>query len=117
MNIKKYIAGLFILCSCSSNKDEVTGTYIRTIDHEFATGQDTLIIKSVNNTTYQIEKRSKYQRILNGKLQTAESHRTKWTVIYDAPNHMLRETNQGKVLFISEDGKRLLLGALEYRKN
>lgn len=105
-----------LMISCKQDAERITGVYVRSIDHEFAIGQDTLIIKSVHAPTHQIEKRSRYQRILKGKLQAAESHRTKWTGIYDKVNHLIRENVQGKVLVLSEDGKTLLLGALEYRK-
>lgn len=107
---------LALIVSCKDTSDSINGTYSRLIDHEFATGNDTLIIQQVNDVTYRIEKRSKYKRIINGKVMEPESHRTKWTAIYDAGNQLLRETNQGKVLLLSEDSDRVILGALEYER-
>ncbi|MCH5597938.1 hypothetical protein [Niabella ginsengisoli] len=102
------------IISCGAGQERAAGTFTRSIDHEFATGTDTLIIKPVNEKVYKIEKRSTYHRILNGQLKPPESHKQTWTGIMDEKAQLIKVENNGKILLFSDDQQRVMLGALEY---
>lgn len=122
MNNNRWCIGIVILSialsSCKDKADHISGTYIRTIDHEYALGNDTLFIKAINATTYQIEKRSSFQKIakIKGKVPTLETQKRTWLATYDKDHKLLREPNQGKVIVFSEDKNLLLMGKMEYKK-
>lgn len=120
----KSIVFIFIIfCSCNAiTKDEtesfIPGTYIRSSEHEFGKEHDTLVIslQNVNVHQYKIERRWRYERILDGKPIEPEYKQTSASAIYDKKEHVLNETKTG--LEYSVDQKRGLLfaGTTEYKK-
>lgn len=122
MNNNRWFIGMVILSmalsSCKDKKDHISGTYVRTIDHEYALGNDTLFIKVINATTYQVEKRSSFQRIVKvkDKVPALETQKRTWMAMYDKDHKLLREPNQGKVIVFSEDKDLLLMGNMKYKK-
>lgn len=109
---------LIVLLACSTTKDEVEGIFIRPINHEYSLGDDTLFIKAINKRTYQIEKRSKFQRTVKvrGKMPPVEFQKRSWTGFYDGEHKLIIETNQGKVIIFSDDKELITMGSLEYKR-
>jgi hypothetical protein len=103
---------------CVSRKNEVEGVFTRTIDNQYALGDDTIFIKAINKSTYQIEKRSKFQRPLKkrGKMSPVEFQKRIWTGSYDGEHNLIMETNQGKVIIFSDDKDLITMGSLEYKR-
>ncbi len=118
--MKKQTAFLLVMVttilSCSNKSENIEGTYVRTIDHEFAIGGDTIFINLINDKTYLIEKRSRFRRILKKKLQPSESSSQKWVGTYDDKDQFIRVELSGKTIAFSEEKKTLLLGTSEYRR-
>mgnify|MGYP003575377056 CR=1 FL=1 len=104
--------------ACASGKDDVEGVFVRHINHEYALGDDTLFIKAINKTTYQIEKRSKFQRPVKkrGKIPPVEFQKRSWTGSYDEEHNLIIESNQGKVIIFSDDKELITMGSLEYKR-
>ncbi|GEM_PF-5675965 len=109
---------MVVLGACSGGGDPVSGTFIRTIDNEYALGNDTLIIKAINATTYQVEKRSTFQRTVKvrGKIPALESKKRAWMAIYEPDHKHLREPKQGKLIIFSDDFKLLVMRNMQFRR-
>jgi hypothetical protein len=111
-----------VLVSCNiavpkkSIPEFMPGTYTRAIHHEFAIGNDTLVITQLNGDNYSIIKKAGYVRIANGKLLNPEHTSERWAGIYDEKAQVLFEQKQGRVLSFDVDNKRLFLGGSEYKK-
>ncbi len=106
------------LVACASRKNEVEGVFTRTIDNQYALGDDTIFIKAVNKSTYQIEKRSKFQRTVKkrGKMSPVEFQKRSWTGSYNGEHNLIMETNQGKIIIFSDDKELITMGSLEYKR-
>jgi hypothetical protein len=104
--------------ACSTTKDEVEGIFVRPINHEYALGDDTLFIKAINETTYQIEKRSRFQRTVKkrGKMPPLEFQKRSWTGFYDKEHNLIQEVNQSKTIVFSEGKDLIMMGSLEYKR-
>jgi len=53
--------------TCLTKEKSVEGTFIRAINHEYAIGDDTIFIRALNRSVYQVEKRSRFQRTIKGR--------------------------------------------------
>jgi hypothetical protein len=121
--MKNILILLVIFCSCNAiTKDEtesfIPGTYIRSSRHEFGKENDTLIIslQNANARQYRIERKWRYQRVLDGKPIEPEYKITAASGTYSDKEHLLVESTTG--LEYSFDIKRNLLfaGTNQYKK-
>ncbi len=96
--MKKLMVGAALrLAACTPPKQE--GTYVAHYQHEYAAGDDTLVVRG-NVVT----KRTGYQRKRNGKLLPKQSKITRWRL----------NDPMTPVIGFKEDG--LVLGDLQYQK-
>lgn len=120
--MKKIVTGLMaiLLAACAQNKmkdGDLSGSYARRFESEFAIGTDTLQLEKVSVDTYQITKSSAYQRIMDGKLMdNMERHTEHWLGVYDPDHHLLDIRPSGKVLSVNQDKGQLLLGSSVYQR-
>ena len=115
------IFGILLLLpftTCFTKKESIEGTFVRSINHEYAIGDDTLFIRALNKSVYQIEKRARFQRKIKarGKMSPVEIQNRTWTGSYDEAHNIIREDKQGKVLVFSQDKELVLMGRLEYKR-
>ncbi len=108
------ISVLFLLASCSSSesdaiKEFIPGTYIRFSQHEFGKEYDTLVISLQNEAAshYQILRKWRYERVLDGKSIEPEYKQEKSSAIYNPETKVLQETKTLE-LFTFDSGKKLL---------
>lgn len=118
---KYLIAALILLSGChdfggKDTEDSVAGTYVRSIDQPYATGNDTLEITYLQNHTYQIIKRSGYRRLVHGKLSPFENHAEVWHATFDEGTGQLHEQRHGKIFSFDAEHLELISGKLVYRK-
>jgi hypothetical protein len=96
----------------------IPGTYIRSSSHEFGKENDTLIVslQNADANQYKIERRWRYQRVLDGNPIEPEYKITTTSGVFNDKEQVLREDKTG--LMYSFDIKRNLLftGSTEYRK-
>jgi hypothetical protein len=122
MKKKQFFYGLVVLMvSCKAGKSDnvlvfIPGMYVKPINHEFAHGSDTLIIRPLEGSTYEITKRSAFQRIRNGKILPLERTSETWIGIYDANDQVIHEQRKGKLLSFVPKENKLLVGATAYQK-
>jgi hypothetical protein len=106
------------IISCNSSKGpDITGTYVSTYQNEYSTGNDTLLITAFNTDggIYQIERRTGYQKIREGKMLPREFKKVKWTATYDNEKQVLNETEYGRKIYMKE-GQKLLFGSTGYQR-
>ena len=116
-----YTAVILLAAACRwVQKDDtrafMPGMYVRTIDHEFARGSDTLIIRQLKDNTYEIIKRSGMAPVRNGKVLPFQHRHETWTGIYSEQDQVIHEQKKGKVLSFVPGENKLLVGASAYRK-
>jgi len=99
-----------------TTRDFIPGMYIRFIEHEYATGSDTLIIRHLQDNMYEIAKRSGVVPIRNGKPLPFKHNKEIWTGIYDEKDGVLREQQKGKIISFIPNENKLLVGASAYQK-
>jgi len=116
-----FICGLLcLLSSCSqSNKTEaknsIPGTYVRMSEHEFGKEYDTLVISEASDL-FQIQRKWKYARVLDGVAQEPEYKEQKTTASFDAGNETLHENETGNAISYDSKNGTLSIGTTKYQK-
>jgi hypothetical protein len=110
-----FLSVIFILSSCSSPENDdmkefIPGTYIRSGQNEFGKEYDTLVVSLQNKAgnEYKLQRRWRYDRVLDGKPIEPEYKLTETTGIYDAESKLLKETETLELMTFDK-GKKLLL--------
>jgi hypothetical protein len=121
--MKNIFIFLIIFCSCNAitkNETEnfIPGTYIRFSQHEFGTEHDTLVIsvQNANAHQYKIERRWKYERMLDGNKLDPEYKQTTISAIYNEKSNLMEETSTGSNYSFNIGKKILFAGTTEYKK-
>lgn len=111
------MCGVIVTLACNRTSDDLSGTYVTESTNEFIILNDTLIIKPYNQDArnYQIEKRSGYHRLRNGKKLPKEFKQKSWTATYNAEKQALQETEYGRQIYVNTKAGTLSFGAT-YRK-
>jgi hypothetical protein len=114
-NILHYSIILLIMFSCcNNNHDELPGTYIRFAKHEFGVENDTLRITTVvEHTIYKLERRWRYERVIDGQQLEPEYKVKVTTLIYDG-QHLLREEETWTLFTL--DKNVLYNGTTKYKR-
>jgi len=114
---------LLVFLSCTSVvkdevKDFIPGTYIRASEHEFGAEHDTLVITLQNAAAneFKIERRWKYERVLDGKPIQPEYKNSSTSGIYNAETKMLQETETAETYSFDPGQKALFAGSTKYQK-
>ena len=120
------IANLFIMlvqgCGLIIKRDKVKvfipGAYTRVSQHEFGTEHDTIIIRILNDFSdqYHIERRWKYQRVLDGEKLEPEYKLVKMTGYYNKTRKLLRIEQTGEIISFLPEQKEILAGSVTYQK-
>jgi hypothetical protein len=118
-----FFSVIFILAACSSPesvaiKEFIPGTYIRSAQTEFGKAYDTLIITLQNKSAneYKIQRRWKYDRLLDGKPIEPEYKVTETSGLYDAENKILQETETLEFFTFDTEKKLLFNGTNKFTK-
>jgi hypothetical protein len=111
------MCALSIIACNSSKSPDINGTYVAIYHNEYSIGNDTLFITAFNTdgSTYQIERRTGYQKIREGQTLPKEFRKAKWTAMYDHEKQVLNETDYGRKIYTKEGGK-LLFGSTMYER-
>ena len=106
--VREYIPGLYARVFKDS-LSETTNTV----------GIDTLEIKRVTDggsELYEIERRMKFQRTVDGELKPEEYKVENWKGIYDKDKKIIQETSKGKIISFVPEKNILLVNTAEYKK-
>lgn len=118
------ITMLVIFNGCAQNgvKDDVErsipGVYTRFSKHEFGTEHDTLVITLQNSTTheYSIERKWRYDRVLDEKTLDPDYKQESGTGIYDPRHKYIKEIQSGNIFSFDVKEKLLFNGPAKYQK-
>jgi hypothetical protein len=96
----------------------ITGTYFRFSEHEFGSEWDTLTIKGSNSdlTMFQILRKWKYERRLDGQRIEPEYKRQVTSGIYDKNSHFLKDTETGNIYSFDLASGTVSTGETIYKK-
>lgn len=112
------IAIALLAIACNQGKDAaISGVYVANSKNEYTILSDTMIIEAYNPETgvYQVEKRSGYQLIRDGKILPKEFKQKSWKATFDKDKQVLSETALGKQIYLNTAAGTLSFGAT-YRK-
>lgn len=117
------IIATFFIAGCTSAesdtiKEFIPGTYIRSSQTEFGKAYDTLIItlQSKSANEFKIQRRWKYDRVLDGKPLEPEYKVTETTGLYDAEKKIVQETETLEFFTFDAEKKLLFNGANKFTK-
>jgi hypothetical protein len=108
----------FIGCTSNSQSKSFSGTFINQSKSDYSMASDTLIItpSTQSNNTYQIERKTGFQKIRNGATQAKEYKTEKWQSTWSEEKQVLSETEYGRQITLNKDGNSVTLKNTEYRK-
>jgi hypothetical protein len=112
------IALLIIACNGTTKDDVKTfiaGTYTRFSEHEFGTEYDTLVISDLSGQ-FQIQRKWRYERVLDGVMQDPEYKQETTTATYDNKDRLLHENETGNTISFDKKENILLIGSTKYKK-
>ena len=110
---------LSIISGCNGLKpDSIPGCYVRQSRHEFGIEYDTLTVSSVYRwpENYEIERRWKYIRILDGRTLEPEYKVEVSYGLYNDRYRLLTDAKSGLNYSVDVDGKNLFCGSNTYKK-
>ena len=108
----------FVGCTSNSQSKSLSGTFTNQSKSEYSTASDTLIITPSTQSTnsYQIERKTGFQKIRNGVTQAEEYKTEKWQSIWNEDKQVLSETEYGRQITPSKDGNSVTLKNTQYQK-
>jgi len=117
------ISVLFLLAGCSSSesdaiKEFIPGTYIRSSQNEFGKAYDTLVISLQNKSAseYQILRKWRYDRVLDGKPIEPGYKQGKSSGLYNPEKNVLQETETLELFTFDIERKLLFNGTNQFNK-
>ena len=108
----------FIGCTSNSQSKLLSGTFTNQSKSEYSSASDTLIITPSTQSTnsYQIERKTGYQKIRNGVTGAKEYKTEKWQSTWNEDKQVLSETDYGRQITPSKDGNSVTLKNTQYQK-
>lgn len=122
LNVLLFVSTIALWACNSIVKDEVKdfipGTYFRSSQHEYGTEHDTVVITLQNQSAneYKIERRWKYERMLDGKPVEPEYKQTTNSGIYNPENKILHESSTLEKYTFDPRQKAMFSGSTKYQK-
>lgn len=109
---------VFIGCSNKTTNENLAGTYTNQSKSEYSEATDTLIITTIGQSTntYQIERKTGFNKIRNNITQPKEYKNEKWLATWDADKQILSETDLGRQISFDKDKHLLSLKNTQYQK-
>ncbi|WP_428329668.1 hypothetical protein [Mucilaginibacter sp.] len=112
------ITTVFIGCSNQASKEDLSGTYTNQSKSEYSLASDTLIITVIDqsNNSYQIERKTGFQKIRNQITQPKQYKNEKWQATWNADKKILSETDLGRQISFGKEKHSLSLKGTQYQK-
>ncbi len=104
-------------CNPTTKNADISGTYVTQFKNEYSITSDTLIVASeANSQTYNIQRRTGFNKVRDGKTLPKEFKMSTWLSSYDVEKQLLQETELGKQISVLSEKQSLKLGNSEYQK-
>ena len=108
----------FMSCTNKASQDDLPGSYTNKSKSEYSTASDTLILTAISQSsnTYQIERKTGFQKIRNNIMQPKQYKNEKWQATWDADKQILSETDLGRQIIFDKAKHSLSLKNTQYQK-
>lgn len=120
LDLKNGVAMVFILFtflfSCNSMSSDITGVYVNQSQGEFSVAMDTIIITKNENGNFSIERRTGFNRIINGVTQPKNYKTEKSLARLNKNTGELEELKYGKIYSFNATSNELFIGKASYQK-
>lgn len=117
---KSLLLPIVLLAACNNNNGHtvgfIPGTYVNQAQSEYSIANDTLVITALTATSYQVLRKTGFQRIVSRQLQAAEHRSAPFTGIWDDSKQTLQLTQNGLIITFQPDSNRLMVQNSRYRK-
>ncbi len=110
------IIALFCACTANDKKPEFNGTYVNHASGEYSIGDDTLVIRSLNENSYSITRKTGYQKIREGKVLPKEYRLEELSATYDEKTRKLEDSRHARIFTLQSDNRIIRMGQIEYKK-
>ncbi|EHQ29695.1 hypothetical protein [Mucilaginibacter paludis] len=100
----------------AKTKSFIPGTYVSSASGEFSSAQDTLVINRLDQSHYQLLRRTGYQAIRKGKKLPKRHQSRELETVWDPLKQDLTEEKSGLVFRFDAEKGRLYVGKASYRK-
>ncbi len=114
------IVFLTVIVACTNNGGDknFTGTFSNESKSEYSQAFDTLKITRLKETenSYNVERRTGYQKIRNGVIQPMEYKSESWQSSWNDQNKVLSETEYGRQITPANDGNSITLKNTKYQR-
>ncbi|WP_431199607.1 hypothetical protein ACQ86K_01065 [Mucilaginibacter sp. P19] len=107
-----------IIAACNRLENKaIAGVYVTSFRNEYSQTDDTLVINADNLEahTYQIERRSGFNKLRNGKVLLREFKQQHWVATYRKENLVLEEGELGRKLYVKPDEHQVVMGQTVYQ--
>ena len=122
MKVSTILIALMALCIIGCNnkvsKEDLSGTYVNQSKSEYSTASDTLVISMIDESanSYQIERKTGFQKIRNQITQPKQYKDEKWQATWNPDKQILSETDLGRQISFGKDKHSLYLKSTRYQK-
>lgn len=112
------IAIALLAIACNHAQDQaISGVYVVSSKNEYTILSDTLVIEAYNLEAgvYQIDKRSGYQLIRDGRILPKQYKQKSWKATFNQDKQLLSETAFGKQIYLNTEAGTLSFGATYHK--
>lgn len=105
-----------LACNTDNKQSYVPGTYVNSTTGKYSVANDTLVIEASEGNSFEVNRKTGFNLIRNGKKGRREFETEKWNTIYNEKTDVLTETQRGKTLVFYPDSNMLIIGKRIYKK-
>lgn len=112
------VLSLAVLLACDTDNKQsyVPGTYVNNTTGKYSVANDTLVIEAWEGNKFEVNRKTGFNFIRNGKKGKREHETEKWNTVYNEKTGVLTETQKGKTLTFYPDSNMLMIGTRIYKK-
>lgn len=115
-----YVCFAMVLFTVACHREKtvsfIPGTYVNHAKGDYSLADDTLVIRLLEGSSYEILRKTGFNRIADGKTGKREYETEIWNAVYDSEAKVLNERRYGKVFSFYPDSAMLRLGNRTYNK-
>lgn len=112
------LAGCSLVSRDKNLKQSIPGTYVYQGEQEYSRIKDTIVISTAegNENLFRITRRTRFNRIREGKLLPSEFKVQSMTGIFDEDAKVIQESKTGRIISFDPERNRLYVQTQAYEK-
>ncbi|MBC6112813.1 hypothetical protein ACFOG5_19475 [Pedobacter fastidiosus] len=107
---------ILFACNPKNNRSFLPGIYVNNAAGKYSVASDTLVIEAVEGNRFELNRKTGFNLIRDGKKGKREYETEKWNPVYDEETGVLTESRRGKTLTFYPDSNVLKIGSRSYQK-